>query len=102
MKGHTGYYACTKCETKGNYIHRRVVYPEINAVLRADMGFRNRIQQQFHKNSQTIELEKVNIGCVSQFPVDYMHCVLLGVMRQVLRYWISTKKNNFPCHHYKL
>lgn len=34
-------------------------------------------------------LLKLNIGMVSKFPIDYMHCILLGVMKKLLNYWVT-------------
>lgn len=47
-KGHTGFFACTKCMQRGKYIKARVCYPEINYVERTDENFRNRVQPEHH------------------------------------------------------
>lgn len=38
-------------------------------------------------------LEDLNIGMVIQFPLDYMHLVLLGIMKKLLQFWIKGKHN---------
>lgn len=95
IKGHTGYSACTKCSTKGTYVLNRVTFPEVNATLRTDETFSSRDDMGHHHREQELGLEKLNIGCVSQFPLDYMHCILLGVMKQLLTLWIKVKRRPF-------
>lgn len=95
IKGHTGYYACTKCTTKGSYILNRVTFPELNASLRTNETFLKRENLEHHHSTCQSGLEKMNIGCVTQFPLDYMHCMLLGVMKQLLTLWIKVKKRPF-------
>nr|XP_012234623.1 PREDICTED: uncharacterized protein LOC105679273 [Linepithema humile]XP_012234624.1 PREDICTED: uncharacterized protein LOC105679273 [Linepithema humile]XP_012234625.1 PREDICTED: uncharacterized protein LOC105679273 [Linepithema humile]XP_012234626.1 PREDICTED: uncharacterized protein LOC105679273 [Linepithema humile]XP_012234627.1 PREDICTED: uncharacterized protein LOC105679273 [Linepithema humile]XP_012234628.1 PREDICTED: uncharacterized protein LOC105679273 [Linepithema humile] len=41
----------------------------------------------------TSNLEDLNIGMVTQFPLDYMHLVLLGIMKKLLQFWIKGKHN---------
>lgn len=95
IKGHSGYSACTKCSTKGTYVLNRVTFPEVNATLRTDQTFSNRDDKNHHHREEQLGLEKINIGCVSQFPLDYMHCILLGVMKQLLNLWIKVKRRPF-------
>lgn len=95
IKGHTGYSACTKCTTKGSYILNRVTFPELDAPKRTDNSFLNRQDINHHHTTDMLGLEKLEIGCVTQFPLDYMHCVLLGVMKQMLTLWIKVKRRPF-------
>ena len=81
VKGHSGYYGCTKCEVKGEYLEKRVAFTAIDEALRTDEKFTKRKHAEYHKKMGPIALERVPIGCVSQIPVDYMHCVLLGVVQ---------------------
>lgn len=39
----------------------------------------------------TSSLEDLNIGMVTQFPLDYMHLILLDVMKKLLQFWIKGK-----------
>lgn len=86
VKGHTGYHSCHKCTIEGEYVHNKVTFSGCG-VLRTDASFRNRIDEEHHvKNSP---LEKLQIDMVAQFPHDYLHVILLGNMRKLIRMWIG-------------
>lgn len=91
--GHTGYYACPKCVTRGQYYTKpgakkgRVVYPDMDAALRSHQSFMDR-EHPNHHNTRTV-LEDLNIDMVADIPFDYMHLVCLGVMRKLLKHWVS-------------
>lgn len=90
-KGHTGHFSCSKCLQEGDFVHNRVVYPEINNTLRTDETFRSRIQAEHHTGDSV--LEKLSIGMVSQISLDYMHLVCLGIMKRLLQLWLRGSKN---------
>lgn len=94
IKGHTGFYSCPKCVQKGLWVQNRMTFPNIESEARTDVSFLNRSQPEHHKFLDKLPLEHLNIGCVSQFPLDYMHVVCLGVMRQLLSLWVKPKKRN--------
>ncbi|XP_077260634.1 uncharacterized protein LOC143896566, partial [Temnothorax americanus] len=71
IKGHTGYSSCTKCTEEGTFINGKVVFVKINGQLRNDSSFRNKLDEEFHKGVSP--LEKLNMGLVSQVPLDGMH-----------------------------
>lgn len=69
---HNAYYGCRKCETRGTWVFNvithhsqpktggRVTYPEIDAVLRTDYSFRNRLQLlHHHKNGERSLIEDI-------------------------------------------
>ncbi|XP_064465345.1 uncharacterized protein LOC135376812 [Ornithodoros turicata] len=85
VKSHSGYFSCTRCTTKGSYRNGHVCFPEMNAPLRDDTGFRAAAQEQHHTGS-TI-LREIAIDLVHQVPLEYMHLVCLGVMRKLLLLW---------------
>lgn len=78
-KGHTGFYSCTKCTQAGSFINNRLALLETNAELRTDESFKTKLDDEFHRG--TSPLENINIGLVSQVPLDGMHLVFLGVMK---------------------
>lgn len=91
VKNHTGYYGCNKCVQEGDFIENRVVFPELDSAIRTDLSFRNREQPEYHHISSI--LENLNIDMVTQFPLDYMHLVCLGVMKKLITFWIRGKMN---------
>lgn len=90
-KGHTGYFGCSNCVQEGTYIDRRMCFTETNAQLRTDESFRMRKQTEHHLFDPI--LEKAGMGMVSQFPLDYLHLVCLGVMKKLLTLWTEGPLN---------
>ena len=85
IKGHSGYYGCEKCIQEGEY-HGKITFPELNSVLRSDESFHTMKQEEHHKGPSP--LTALSLGMVSQFPLDYMHLVCLGVMKRFLHVWL--------------
>jgi hypothetical protein len=83
-KLHSGYSSCEKCEQHGEYVGR-VVFLKTDVALRTDAAFDEMIDDDHHCGSSP--LVQLGIGMVSQFALDYMHLVCLGVVRRLLLYW---------------
>jgi hypothetical protein len=81
VKGHTGYYGCVKCEVKGEYINRRVCYPDIDAPVRTY----NNEPSNFIEESA---FDSLGVDFATDFPLDYMHLVCLGVTKKLLHLWL--------------
>lgn len=86
IKGHNGASGCDKCCVRGQYKDRRMLFLDLRAPKRTDEGVLCQVDDSHH-NGNTPLSALLNIGLVSQFPVDYMHCVCLGVMRKLLFNW---------------
>ena len=84
-KGHSGYHGCERCTQKGEY-RRKVVFPQTDAPLRTNVAFDELVDPEHHHGPSP--LKGLNIGFVSQFCLDYMHLVCLGIMRRLLMLWI--------------
>lgn len=91
IKGHSGYFGCSKCVCEGDYVEGRVVLLENSSSLRTNKSFRLK-QQPEHHHGPSI-LETLNIDMVQQFPLDYMHLVLLGVTKRILCLWLRGNKS---------
>ena len=84
-KGHSGYFGCDKCTQKGQYVNHRMTFPETNAPLRTDAQFDQMIDVEHHIGRSPFL--NTNLGLVTQFPLDYMQLVCLGVMKRLLHLW---------------
>lgn len=69
-----------------------MTFPETNAPLRTDVSFNALEDDDHHKGLSPFE--ELNVGMVSQFPLDYMHLVCLGVVKSMLLLW---KKDPLRC-----
>ncbi|EZA53522.1 hypothetical protein X777_06955 [Ooceraea biroi] len=63
--------------------------PELNAMLRTNESFRLQLQQEHHKGFTP--LSKIDIGLVSNVPLDYMHLICLSVTRKLILFWVGKK-----------
>lgn len=86
VKGHTGYHGCEKCTQQGVW-KGRMTFPETDATLRTDEDFNNMIDEDHHVGPSP--LKDLSIGMVTQFPLDYMHLVCLGVTRRLISMWTN-------------
>lgn len=91
IKGHSAYHGCGKCTIEGEYVANRVVFIG-EGLPRTDLSFRTRRDEDHHNYASPFE--RLPIDMVKQFPHDYLHVVLLGVVRKLLRMWISGKPNS--------
>ncbi len=91
IKNHNGYFGCEKCRQKGKWL-KQMTYPECEAPKREDRYFLlfSHDDDDDHILGMS-PLLKLNLGLVSQFPLDYMHLVCLGVMRKLLISWCRGK-----------
>lgn len=83
-----GYEGCDVCVASGDYIDDRMVFLDLEANLRNDHDYRNRVYQDYHHHESVLEL--LPIDMINAFPLDYLHCVLLGVVNWILGYIRNT------------
>ena len=81
---HTGYYSCERCTIKGTY-EGRVVFNDFEAelVMRSEKIF-NEYGYSNHQRSIS-PLVDAGISCIHGFVLDYMHLVMLGVVKRLLK-----------------
>lgn len=91
IKGHNGYFGCNQCIQEGEYINGKMTFPEINATLRTDDSFKNKTDENHHKEGNT-PLLQLNVGLVSSVPFDYMHLVCIGVVKKLISFWVKGDK----------
>lgn len=91
IKNHNGYSCCEKCEENGTYFEKRIILRSTNAIKRTDESFVLQRDEDHHIGvSPLLELK---CGMVTQFPLDYMHAVCLGVTKKLLHTWENGKCN---------
>lgn len=88
IKYSTGYNGCERCIIRGEY-NDKIVFLDCNCERRTDHSFQNKLDP-YHNGISP--LERLRIGMVSTFPLDYMHLVLLGVMKRLLLLWTKGVK----------
>ena len=83
--GHAGYNSCERCCIHGTRVQNRTVFNEctFEENLRDDERFQNGGYLGDHQK-EISPLIDLGISCVRQFPFDYMHLVLLGVLKRIL------------------
>lgn len=82
IKGHNGYYSCTKCTLEGDF-ENILYFSETNFNKRTNHSFRAKLQPEHHIRRTLIE-DIPNFNMIDGVPIDYMHCILLGVMKRLL------------------
>ncbi len=87
VKGHTGYFGCDFCEQSGEWKQHRMTFPQSDAAARTDVKFDEMHYIDEHQHDESI-LTRLTLGMVSQFPLDYMHLVCLGVVKKLLSMWM--------------
>lgn len=94
INSHTGYYACAYCRTKGSYGENRVYFDETDAELRNDIDY-----EQFNENNQVSRSPLLGVVPLrNNFPPEYMHLILLGIMKKILFYmFFPTKRFQLKC-----
>lgn len=94
--GHNGLYSCERCIQRGRKLmtgeKKAFVFQEFDSCKRSDDSFRHQTQREHHKyRSPLVDLE--NFDLVKGFPLDYMHLLCIGVVKRIVRAWVTgTKK----------
>ena len=86
VKGQSGYHGCEKC-TQPVVYRNKITFPEVAAPLHTDAQFDEMTDEDHHIGSPPFG-GRLSIGMVSQFPLDYMHLVCLGVTRRLILFWM--------------
>lgn len=88
VKGHASSYGCDKCNQECETIQGKMTYLTVTGEERTDDTFRNRSHIHHHQPEylqMRSRLEELNIGMVSQFVIDDMHAVHLGITKRMLQ-----------------
>ena len=88
VKSHSGYSGCDKCTQAGEY-RGKMTFPETDAPLRTDIAFDEMVDEEHHVQPCVLRRLSPSLGLVSQFTLDYMHLVCLGVVKRLLLLWMK-------------
>lgn len=97
VKGHSGFFSCTRCTHEGEYINNRVCFP-YNAIghkKRSHDDYVSMVNEEHHVSpiiSSIVLIPGINI--TDSFSLDYMHLVCLGVMKKLVSLWMSNGPPN--------
>lgn len=85
-----GYYGCDCCDQKGEWDGKHIIYKQKeNLTLRTDESYQQKVQPEHHKAGAQSHFMNLPIDMVRTFPMDYMHCVCLGVTRRFILLWMN-------------
>lgn len=87
-KGHSGYHSCLKCNIEGCYIMNRVCFPGTNFQERTDELASKQFDKNHHKEYCKL-VEIPDFDLVTNIPLDYMHLVCIGVVKKLIKLWLS-------------
>ena len=75
----------------GKYLNKRICFQTITGLKRTDRSFYYRVDTLYHRVKNHSLLESVGIEMVTQFPIDPMHCIDLGVTKKILGFIFYNK-----------
>lgn len=87
---HNSYGSCERCTSYGQWQGRVVFRYNAHAEPRTDETFASRLHAAYHTDDSP--LEELGTGMISQFPLDVMHLIYLGVMKRLLSMLLAKKK----------
>ncbi len=83
VKSHAGYDSCERCDIRGQRTASRIIFNNTTKCkMRNDVEFANQVYKRTgHQDKVNSPLIDIGYPCVSGFVLDYMHIVLLGVLK---------------------
>lgn len=89
-KGHNAYFSCSRCCIEGEYVCRRVCYPDIDCPKRTHESFINKHQEEYHVGEvMSILIDIPGINIINSFSLDYLHMVCIGVTKKIITLWLK-------------
>lgn len=95
VSGHGSSFGCERCFSKAKCVDHKLFHPVNKTVRdRKDSDFRCEDTSTNEHIRGKSPLLKLKVKLVSQFPLDPMHLIFLGVMRRLLiLFWLRGKKS---------
>lgn len=98
IRGHVSSNGCTKCQQIAQKVDNTLTYSLNIGEKRSDEDFSLRRYENFHQplhQEVEMELERLGIGMITQFPLESMHLIDLGITKKILTA-IAKKKTINP------
>jgi hypothetical protein len=98
--GHTGFLSCFRCDIAGkkSKTFKKTFFPTKSGNVRSEADFRDRNQPGHHIGDSIIE-DIPDFKITEQVPYDFMHLILLGVLKKNFGcLFSSVKKETSPIH----
>ena len=102
IKSHNAYNCCERCTIEGQHRGGSVRFlPEEGISMRSNESFRQKLDEDHHSEGQSTPLTRLDMDLVRDFPLDYMHLILLGVVKKFLGSWMgfNTRITEFSTLH---
>lgn len=87
VKGHTSYSSCERCTQTGVWAGK-ITLPDLDAPRRTDESFKQMLDSEHHTAVSPLSNDCIGIGMVTNFALDYMHLICLGVVRRLIWLWL--------------
>jgi len=84
-------HGCERCTETGDWVtvlKNRVTFPSVDKPVRTDAAFAGMTDKDHHEKDNESPMICLSFGMVTQFPLDIMHFVYLGVMRRLILFWL--------------
>nr|XP_018910440.1 PREDICTED: uncharacterized protein LOC109039425 [Bemisia tabaci] len=90
--GHTGFYSCFRCTTRGLTSNKRRCFPKVDAPLRTDEKFRRRKYSKFQPKHLQLSplLQLPGLNFTRSFINDPMHLLFQGCTKSMLKLWFKS------------
>lgn len=89
--GHMSYHPCSKCKITGVLCHKgNIIFPSIDNEMRSDKEYRERSDEDHFKAGDT-PITALFQDVVTQTPFEYMHLVLLDIVKKTLSAFVIGK-----------
>jgi len=97
VKGHSGFFSCTRCTHEGEYINHRVCFP-YNAIAHKKRSHDDYVSMNNEEHHISPIISSIvlipNINVTDLFSLDYMHLACLGVMKKLINLWMTNGPPN--------
>lgn len=87
--GHTGFSSCDRCHIKGVSKNGSRSFEEDNCIKRTNVEFRERSDPAHHTGDSPFE--ELQIDMIDVFVYDYMHLILLGIVKKILNLHLKVR-----------